>query len=104
VPDALPLTELKVGAVINTSSGGCDLESEEKMLRILKRARIVEPSAWCGKATEMERFFSGAAGQKLDVFIVLGGDGTIRRAAEACAEMASFLIPLPGGIASSRCH
>ena len=78
----LPLTELKVRAVINTSSGGCDLESEEKMLRILKRAGIVEPSAWCGKATEMERFFSEAAGQKLDVFIVLAGDGTIRRAAE----------------------
>jgi diacylglycerol kinase family enzyme len=97
VPNALPLTELKVGAVINTSSGGCDLESEEKMLRILKRAGIVEPRAWCGEATEMERFFSEAAAQKLDVFIVLGGDGTIQRAAEAFHETAPLLIPLPGG-------
>jgi diacylglycerol kinase family enzyme len=88
---------LKVGAIINASSGGCDLESEEKMLRILKRAGIVEPTAWCGEATEMERFFSEAAGQKLDVLIVLGGDGTIQRAAEACAERVPFLIPLPGG-------
>ena len=52
------------------------MESEEKMLSILKRAGIVEPSAWCGEETEMEHFFSEAAGQKLDVFIVLGGDGT----------------------------
>jgi diacylglycerol kinase family enzyme len=86
-----------VGAIINTSSGGCDLESEEKMLRILKRAGIVEPRAWCGEGTEMERFFSEAAAQKVDVFIVLGGDGTIQRAAEACDETAPLLIPLPGG-------
>ena len=45
----------------------------------------------------MERFFAEAAGQKLEVLIVLGGDGTIRTAAEACAEKGSYLIPLPGG-------
>lgn len=73
------------------------MESKEKMLRILKRAGIVEPMARCGEAREMDRFFSEAARQKLDVFIVLGGDGTIQRAAEACAERAPFLIPLPGG-------
>jgi diacylglycerol kinase family enzyme len=97
VPNAVPLTELKVGAVINTSSGGCDLESEEKMLGILKRAGILEPRAWCGESTEMERFFSEAAGHKLDVFIVLGGDGTIKRAAEVCTGTAPLLVPLPGG-------
>jgi diacylglycerol kinase family enzyme len=74
VPKALSLSELKVGAIINTSSGGCDLECEEKMLRILTRAGIVEPR--CGEGREMERFFSEAAGQKLEVLIVLGGDGT----------------------------
>ena len=41
--------------------------------------------------------FAEAAGQKLEVLIVLGGDGTIRTAAEACAEKGSYLIPLPGG-------
>jgi diacylglycerol kinase family enzyme len=45
----------------------------------------------------MERSFAEAAGQKLEVLIVLGGDGTIRTAAEACAEKRTFLIPLPGG-------
>src|SRR4029453_5091842 len=90
------LSELKVGAIINTSSGGCDLEAEQKMVSILNRAGIVESKAWCGAAEEMDRSFAEAAEQKLEVLVVLGGDGTIRTAAEACAEKGPFLIPLPG--------
>jgi len=97
VPNDIRLSELKVGAIINTSSGGCDSESEQKILSILTRAGIVEPKVWCGEAKEMERSFAEAAGQKLEVLIVLGGDGTIRTAAETCAEKGSYLIPLPGG-------
>ena len=73
------------------------MESEQKMLSLLTGAGVVEPKVWCGEAKEMERFFAEAAGQKLEVLIVLGGDGTIRTAAEACAEKGSYLIPLPGG-------
>jgi diacylglycerol kinase family enzyme len=97
VPNDIGLPELKVGAIINTSSGSCDLESEQKMLSILTGAGIVEPKVWCGEAKEMGQFFAEAAGQELKVLIVLGGDGTIRTAAEACAEKGSYLIPLPGG-------
>jgi diacylglycerol kinase family enzyme len=97
VPNDIRLSELKVGVIINTSSGSCDLESEQKMLSVLTDAGIVQPKVWCGEAKEMERSFAEAAGQKLKVLIVLGGDGTIRTAAEACAEKESYLIPLPGG-------
>ena len=97
MPNDIRLPELRVGVIINTSSGGCDLESEQKMLSILTGAGVVGPKVWCGEAKEMERFFAEAAGQKLEVLIVLGGDGTIRTAAEACAEKGSYLIPLPGG-------
>jgi diacylglycerol kinase family enzyme len=97
VPDDIRLRELKVGAVINTSSGSCNLESEQKMLSILTSAGVVEPNVWCGEAKEIGRFFAEAARHKLEVLIVLGGDGTIRTAAEACAENRSYLIPLPGG-------
>ena len=97
MPNDIRLPELKVGVIINTSSGSYDSESEQKMLSILTGAGVVEPKVWCGEAKEMERFFAEAAGQKLEVFIVLGGDGTIRTAAEACAEKGSYLIPLPGG-------
>jgi diacylglycerol kinase family enzyme len=97
VPNAIRLPELKVGAIINISSGGCDSESEQKMLSILKHAGVVEPKMWCGGADHMEPSFADASEQKLEVLIVLGGDGTIRTAAEACAEKGPFLIPLPGG-------
>jgi diacylglycerol kinase family enzyme len=97
VPNDIRLPELKVGVIINTSSGGCDLESEQKMLSILTGTGVVGPKVWCGEAKEMERFFAEAAGQKPEVLIVLGGDGTIRTAAEACAEKGPYLIPLPGG-------
>ena len=97
MPNDIRLPELKVGVIINTSSGSYDSESEQKMLSNLTGAGVVEPKVWCGEAKEMERFFAEAAGQKLEVVIVLGGDGTIRTAAEACAEKGSYLIPLPGG-------
>ena len=97
MPDAIRLSESKVGAIINTSSGGCDSESEQKIFSILTRAGIVKPKVWCGEAKEMERSFAEAAGHKLEVLIVLGGDGTIRTAAEVCAEKGPYLIPLPGG-------
>jgi len=97
VPNDIRLSELKVGAIINTSSGGCDSESEQKIFSILTPAGIVEPKVWCGEAKEMERSFAEAAGHKLEVLIVLGGDGTIRTAAEVCAEKGPYLIPLRGG-------
>jgi len=95
--NAFRLSELKVGAIINTSSGGCDLESEEKVLKTLKGAGIIEPRIWCGGADQMASFSAEAAGQKLEVLVVLGGDGTIRTAAEGCTEEGPYLIPLPGG-------
>ena len=97
MPNDIRLPELKVGVIINTSSGSYDSESEQKMLGNLTGAGVVEPKMWCGEAKEMDRFFAEAAGQKREVLIVLGGDGTIRTAAEACAEKGSCLIPLPGG-------
>jgi diacylglycerol kinase family enzyme len=95
--NSVSLSQSKVGAIINTSSGGCDLESEHVMLNILKRAGIVQPKTWCGAAEEMERSFAEATREKLEILIVLGGDGTIRTAAQACTKEGPYLIPLPGG-------
>jgi diacylglycerol kinase family enzyme len=95
--NSIRLSEFRVGVIINTSSGGCDSESEEKMLATLKDAGVVESRIWCGGADKMELSFAEAAGEKLEVFIVLGGNGTVRTAAEACAGGGQYLIPLPGG-------
>jgi diacylglycerol kinase family enzyme len=95
--NAIRLSKLKVGAIINTSSGSCDLESEGEMLNILKDAGVVATRIWCGGSDQMAAFFAEAAGQNLDVLVVLGGDGTIRTAAERCTEEGPDLIPLAGG-------
>jgi len=97
ISKAIHLSELKVGVIINASSGGYDLECEHKMLDILKGAGIVEAKIWCGDADQIERSFTEATRRKLEVLIVLAGDGTIRTAAERCGAERSYLIPLPGG-------
>src|SRR5512133_697810 len=55
-PNAIHLSELKVGVIINTSSGGYDLECEDKMLDILNggvlsRRRFGVPTQmnWSGR-------------------------------------------------------
>ena len=97
ISNAIHLSELKVGVIINASSGGYDLECEHKMLDVLKGAGIVEAKIWCGDTDQMERSFTEATRRKLDVLVVLGGDGTIRTASEICGAERSYLIPLPGG-------
>ena len=73
ISNAIHLSELKVGVIINASSGGYDLECEHKMLDILRASGIVEAEIWCGDANQMERSFTEATAQKLDVLVVLWG-------------------------------
>ncbi|HEX3283053.1 MAG TPA: diacylglycerol kinase family protein [Pyrinomonadaceae bacterium] len=94
---ALDVSRLKVGAIINTSSGGCDSESEAEMLDILKDVGVTNCKTWCGESDQIERAFAEAATHKPKVLVVLGGDGTIRTAAEACNEIGTYLLPLAGG-------
>ena len=93
----LDVSGRKVGAIINTSSGGCDAESEAEMLDLLKGANVSNCKTWCGESDQIERAFAEAAMQELKILIVLGGDGTIRTAAEACTGTGTYLLPLPGG-------
>lgn len=93
----IDFSKLKVGAILNTNSGSCDASSEEKMRNILAEGNVTPPEIWCGEANDMKNFFAAAAAARLDVLIVLGGDGTIRSGAEACTPKGPLLIPLPGG-------
>ena len=91
------VSALKVRAIINTSSGGCDSASEAEMLEIFKDAGVIDCKTWCGESDQIERAFTEAVTHKPKILVVLGGDGTIRAAAEACTENGAFLLPLPGG-------
>ena len=96
-PGGIQVSQTKVGAIINTSSGGCDSKSEIEMLDIFKGAGVTNCKTWCGESDQIERAFAEAATHKPEVLVVLGGDGTIRTAAEACARTGIYLLPLPGG-------
>jgi Sphingosine kinase and enzymes related to eukaryotic diacylglycerol kinase len=96
-PAGIQVSQTKVGAIINTSSGGCDSESEIEMLDILKGAGATNCKTWCGESGQIERAFAEVATHKPEVLVVLGGDGTIRTAAEACTGTDTYLLPLPGG-------
>jgi diacylglycerol kinase family enzyme len=91
------LSDLRIGAIINTSSGGCDSKSEAELVDILQHAGLINCKTWCCQAGDIGRSFAEAATHEFGLLIVLGGDGTIRTAAEACSRAGSYLIPLPGG-------
>jgi len=93
----LDVSELKVGAIINTSSGGCDADSEAEMLDIFKKASVTNCKIWSRESDKIEQAFAEAAAYTPKVLVVLGGDGTIRTAAEACAGTGIYLLPLAGG-------
>jgi diacylglycerol kinase family enzyme len=93
----MDISQMKIAAIINTSSGGCDSESEAEMLDILKGAGVTNCKTWCGESDQIERAFAEVAAHKIEVLVVLGGDGTIRTAAEACIGTDTYLLPLPGG-------
>ena len=67
------------------------------MLNILGNAGVTNCKTWRGEADQIAQATSQASMQKLGLLIVLGGDGTIRTAAEACAATGAYLLPLPGG-------
>ena len=96
-PAKIQVSQMKVAAIINTSSGGCDSESEAEMLDILKSAGVTNCKTWCGDSDQIERAFAEAATHKPKMLVVLGGDGTIRTAAHAFTGTDTYLLPLPGG-------
>ncbi len=96
-PGDIDLSAMEVLAIINTSSGSCGCESEPEMLDILKNGGVTNCKTWCGESDQIERAFAEAAMLKPKMLVVLGGDGTIRAAAEVCTGNDSHLLPLPGG-------
>lgn len=94
---ALDLSKLKIGALLNTSSGSCDPACEQMMVERLEAAGCSVHKMWCGGGDTVGEALVEAPSAGLDVLIVLGGDGTIRSAAEVCSEAGPYLIPLPGG-------
>lgn len=91
------LRGIRIGALLNTSSGSCDLQAEEDVEAILRSEGLSPDRIWCGAGDQVDSALAEAKARELDLMIVVGGDGTIRAAAEAAGGAGPLLMPLPGG-------
>jgi diacylglycerol kinase family enzyme len=83
-------------AVLNTASGSVTARAEQDVRTIFDAAGLTHGEVICAAPAELEATLDAAV-RRADVLVVLGGDGTIRTAAEKSEEGRNILIPLPGG-------
>lgn len=93
----MDILNLNVAVLLNTASGSCTEASAAEIDAILEEAGVRGARTWVCGSDQIAGAFAEIAAYKPELFIVLGGDGTIRFAAERSREMRSLLIPLPGG-------
>lgn len=91
------LSTRKIGVVLNTASGSCTEESGGEIEALLKKHGLRVVRIWCSDSDELPQAFAEVEKRELDVLIVLGGDGTIRSAAELAGGTDLLVLPLPGG-------
>lgn len=95
-----PIVDLKaakIAAVINAASGRCSRATGEALRAHLQAHGLAPAEVWCGLGADLCRALDRVLAGKPDVLIVLGGDGTVRTAAERCEPSGPVLMPLPGG-------
>ncbi len=95
--ESLSFEDLSVAVLLNTDSGSCSPEAVERMRTLLAEQHIEPVHMWCGVSKDLTAGFAEVASHEANVLIVLGGDGTIRSAAEQTYASDTYLIPLPGG-------
>jgi diacylglycerol kinase family enzyme len=88
---------LRFGVLLNRSSGSCDVDAESSLVGILHRAGAQVIATECVDGHEIDAAIARLVKSSIDVLVILGGDGTIRTAAEKCGGAGIILIPLPGG-------
>jgi hypothetical protein len=80
----IKLADAKIGAILNTASGSCSPESLSEIEAIFAEYALTPVKIWCVDSSELSDALDDFKRQNLDVLIILGGDGTIRSAAERC--------------------
>jgi diacylglycerol kinase family enzyme len=83
-------------AVLNTASGSFTPQAPAEVRAIFDQSGLGHGEVICANPLELDGVLDAAV-EKADVLVVLGGDGTIRSAAEKSGHSDNILIPLPGG-------
>lgn len=95
-PDALQALKGPITAVLNTASGSWTRRAPAEVSAILEGAGLGHGRVVCVAPKQLDDALDEAVAEA-GVLVVLGGDGTIRAAAEKCGQTSTHLIPLPGG-------
>jgi diacylglycerol kinase family enzyme len=83
-------------AILNTASGSFTPQAPAEVRAIFDGAGLPHGEVICASPAELDLALNEAV-ERADVLVVLGGDGTIRTAAERSGQSGNVLIPLPGG-------
>lgn len=97
VPQHVEFKSLKLGVLLNHSSGSCDATAEAVVIAILAEAGLEAVAVENVSGGDVDDALGRLSKLRLGALIVLGGDGTIRSAAEVCSKTDIPLIALPGG-------
>ena len=94
---AFNVKALRAAVVLNTASGSCRPDAEQELKHIVQTAQLFTDEVACVGPDQIEAALTRLATEPIDLLIVIGGDGTIRTAAERCVGKKVMLMPLPGG-------
>ncbi|HEV7158182.1 MAG TPA: diacylglycerol kinase family protein [Caulobacteraceae bacterium] len=94
--DARASLSKRVIAVLNTGSGGCDVHSPGRMREVFDEAGLGHAEVIGVAPADLGKALDDAIA-RADVVVALGGDGTLRAAADKCGAAGKLLIPLSGG-------
>jgi diacylglycerol kinase family enzyme len=95
-PPTLSIKDKRIVVVLNRASGSWTATCEHEVERLLREADLTDAIVLGAAPIEIEATLDRAIADA-EVLVVLGGDGTIRSAAEKLLGKSTILVPLPGG-------
>jgi diacylglycerol kinase family enzyme len=88
---------MKTFAIFNPASGSVPPDGGERLLATLEAAGVRDTEMIQIDATDCARQLKDIAEQSPDLFVVWGGDGTLKAALETAGQVTPNLLLLPGG-------
>jgi diacylglycerol kinase family enzyme len=95
-PPSLSIRDKRIVVVLNRSSGSWTTTCEQEVEHLLAEADLTDATILGAAPAEIDATLDRAIAEA-DILVVLGGDGTIRSAAEKILGKPTILAPLPGG-------